>query len=448
MRESGAGMRTEWLNKDFYGILGVDPTSSAEQIKRAYRTRQRATHPDLHADDPTAEALAKSLNEAHAVLSDPTSRKEYDRHLQEVARAVRGERGHHADPPPTAPRAGQSRGGQRPGSAARGSDFYCTAPTPKTVLAHGGVVDLEIAYCQPCKGSGQLMHEGRVIDCSTCGRTGFTEQSPGISVAVPPGLSKESVITYPGMGAKSREGGQSGDLVVLYVAVPDPSTSPTSSNPDPGEGVAAPPQRRVRLVAVALGLIGVLALAAWVWRVAGAPEGGSGLSGAPATPSATPSAPAITFIDPATTPPAATVYTRYANARFGFAVDILPGWTAGPEADSGDGIVHYSPDGLGVLTVYGANNLDGESLEARSDAFQQGIVDDGGRVTFTAQSGDHFTVSGYDADGDIFYTREWVGPGSSNTLTWTYPAAQKEQYDDLVNHVVESFTPGDLESVH
>ena len=147
-------MRAEWLNKDFYGILGVDPASSSEQIKRAYRTRQRSTHPDLHADDPTAEPLTKSLNEANAVLSDPASRKEYDQHLREVAQAVRGDPNQSADPPPP-PQPGQDQDAPPwPDHAERGSDFRWTAQTPGTGVALGGLWSLGSATARTAMDAG------------------------------------------------------------------------------------------------------------------------------------------------------------------------------------------------------------------------------------------------------------------------------------------------------
>ena len=65
--------------KDYYKILGVDKTASAEAVKRAFRKLARKYHPDLNPGDKTAEARFKELNEAHEVLSDPEKRKQYDR---------------------------------------------------------------------------------------------------------------------------------------------------------------------------------------------------------------------------------------------------------------------------------------------------------------------------------------------------------------------------------
>ncbi|MBC2644468.1 MULTISPECIES: molecular chaperone DnaJ [unclassified Rhodococcus (in: high G+C Gram-positive bacteria)] len=72
----------EWIERDFYADLGVPSTASAEQIKRAYRTLARRLHPDANPDDGAAGERFKAVSEAHAVLSDPATRAEYDRTRQ------------------------------------------------------------------------------------------------------------------------------------------------------------------------------------------------------------------------------------------------------------------------------------------------------------------------------------------------------------------------------
>ena len=64
--------------KDYYAILGVSKTATADDIKRAYRKLARKYHPDLNPGDTAAEARFKDLNEAHEVLSDPQKRQQYD----------------------------------------------------------------------------------------------------------------------------------------------------------------------------------------------------------------------------------------------------------------------------------------------------------------------------------------------------------------------------------
>lgn len=68
----------DWLEKDFYAILGVDKDASDAEIKKAYRKLARKYHPDANPDDATAEQRFKEITEANTVLSDPTQRQEYD----------------------------------------------------------------------------------------------------------------------------------------------------------------------------------------------------------------------------------------------------------------------------------------------------------------------------------------------------------------------------------
>jgi DnaJ-class molecular chaperone len=63
---------------DYYQILGLDEDAPAEAIKRAYRARARACHPDRHPDDAAAAERFKGVTEAYEVLSDPALRQQYD----------------------------------------------------------------------------------------------------------------------------------------------------------------------------------------------------------------------------------------------------------------------------------------------------------------------------------------------------------------------------------
>src|SRR5690625_2133632 len=70
--------RSDWLEKDFYNILGVPQDADAATIKKTYHKLARKLHPDTNAGDTQAEQKFKEIGEAYAVLSDPEQRKEYD----------------------------------------------------------------------------------------------------------------------------------------------------------------------------------------------------------------------------------------------------------------------------------------------------------------------------------------------------------------------------------
>src|SRR3954469_19077698 len=64
--------------RDYYDVLGVSRTASADEIKRAHRKLARKFHPDMNKNNAAATEQFKEVQEAYDVLSDPTKRKNYD----------------------------------------------------------------------------------------------------------------------------------------------------------------------------------------------------------------------------------------------------------------------------------------------------------------------------------------------------------------------------------
>ena len=63
----------EWLDTDYYEVLGVAPDATSKQIKSAYRKLARTAHPDANPDDPTADQRFSDIAKAYEVLSEPSN---------------------------------------------------------------------------------------------------------------------------------------------------------------------------------------------------------------------------------------------------------------------------------------------------------------------------------------------------------------------------------------
>src|SRR5690606_14986936 len=68
----------DFIEKDYYKVLGVPKDATEAEIKKAYRKLARENHPDANRDDRAAEERFKDASEAYDVLGDPKRRKEYD----------------------------------------------------------------------------------------------------------------------------------------------------------------------------------------------------------------------------------------------------------------------------------------------------------------------------------------------------------------------------------
>jgi len=204
----------DWLEKDFYKILGVDKSVSDAELKKVYRKLARTHHPDSNPDDPQAEAKFKEISEAYSVLSDPAERQEYDQIRTMAAGGPRftsggGGAGGFDDI------FGGMFGGQRPGG-------YTGGPS-------GGFGDLFQGlfgepgggYSQPVKG--QDLNARITLDLATAveGTTVSVEASSGkkIQAKIPAGVKDGQKVRLRGKGQPSPNGGKPGD-VIITVGVP------------------------------------------------------------------------------------------------------------------------------------------------------------------------------------------------------------------------------------
>jgi serine/threonine-protein kinase len=125
----------------------------------------------------------------------------------------------------------------------------------------------------------------------------------------------------------------------------------------------------------------------------------------------------------------------YVNPRFGVAALTPKGWRAGPEPENGDGRMFTSPDGAASLAIYGSyrNSPVGEDMARLAQA------GDGETVTYQKRGKKFVVVSGL-RDGKVFYRKSLLscGDGVWNSMTLTYPAVQKAQYDALTARIAAS----------
>ena len=137
-------------------------------------------------------------------------------------------------------------------------------------------------------------------------------------------------------------------------------------------------------------------------------------------------------------------YNEYANPRYGFTALWPSSLRAQPPPEDGDGQAWTSPDGQVLLTAYGTNNVLNYSPE-QDEAADARLLS----VVYVNISGDIVTVSGYTNNGrTIVYQRDVVGPGSIDTLYWSYPANQKAQLDAAVTQTALAFQPGNVTTAH
>ena len=262
--------------RDYYEVLGISKGASDEEIKKAYKKMAKKYHPDLHPNDPEAEAKFKEVNEAASVLTDPDKRARYDQfgHAGVDNNGMGGGYsgggfgdfggfGGFGDIFDTIFGGGGSMSNQR-NRPRRGADIETTITvtfeeaafgTEKEVKIHrmedctvchgtGAAAGTSPKICPQCGGSGQVRTvqntpfgqvqnvrpcpqcggEGTVIEqpCSACGGKGKTRKTRTIKVNVPKGMENGSTLRMNGEGEDGYKGGGKGDLFVHVQVKPHP----------------------------------------------------------------------------------------------------------------------------------------------------------------------------------------------------------------------------------
>lgn len=225
--------------RDYYQVLGISRTASADDIKKAYRRLARQYHPDMHsgAKKTEMEKKFKELNEAHEVLSDADKRKKYDQYGAQWEQAEAYERARRAAEAQGGGQThsfggegfsdifeslfgGRGKGGRTRGFASQGDDLETDAElTLREVLS--GVtkrVNLqEPTPCLTCHGSGAVRNR----PCPACLGTGSLMEFKTLEVKIPAGVQDGTRVRVAGKGQPGMNGGKRGDLYLHVTIAPD-----------------------------------------------------------------------------------------------------------------------------------------------------------------------------------------------------------------------------------
>ncbi len=254
--------------KDYYEVLGVSKSASQDEIKSAFRKLAKKYHPDV-SKEPDAEAKFKEVQEAYAVLSDETKRKQYD---QFGHAAFQGGAGASGGGFGGFDFSGFSyddifdnifggfggfggssrRGGNR---ATKGNDSLVkmTLTFEEAVYGTKKEIELEVTEtcdechgkggfdettCEHCHGSGTITSEQHTIfgsflskttcphcggkgksykrKCSECNGTGKIRVEKELEIKVPAGVDTGNRLRLSGKGSAGANGGPNGDLYIEF----------------------------------------------------------------------------------------------------------------------------------------------------------------------------------------------------------------------------------------
>ena len=266
-------VQTEWLEKDYYKVLGVSETASDKEIQRAYRKLARQYHPDANPNDAQAEERFKEISAAYDVIGDAEKRKEYDE-LRRLGASGNGFGGGFGGVRFTTDASGfdlgdlfgdvfgtRTRTTRTRNGAMRGRDLEAAlhldledAVFGLTTEVHvtsevvcgtcngsGAKLGTQPVTCSSCEGRGQVSEtqgffaisqtcrrcggRGQVVEhpCGDCGGTGVQRKPRQVRVRIPAGVDDGQIVRLPRRGEPGRNGGPPGDLFVVVRVAPHPT---------------------------------------------------------------------------------------------------------------------------------------------------------------------------------------------------------------------------------
>ncbi|ADY52288.1 chaperone protein DnaJ [Pseudopedobacter saltans DSM 12145] len=274
--------------RDYYDVLGVSKSASADEIKKAYRKLAIKYHPDKNPDDKAAEEKFKEAAEAYEVLSNPEKRQRYDQfgHAGAQGGFGGGYGGGGMNMEDIFSQFGDIFGGGSPFDSffgggggrsggrrtQRGSNLRIKVKLTLEEIAHGVEKKIKVnkqVVCDTCHGSG-AKDKNSVQTCKTCGGTGSVRRVTNtilgqmqttstcptcngegttitskctschgdgivrgeetISINIPAGVSEGMQLSMSGKGNAAPRGGIPGDLIILIEEIPHETLKREGSN--------------------------------------------------------------------------------------------------------------------------------------------------------------------------------------------------------------------------
>lgn len=193
----------DWLDKDYYKVLGVEKSASQKEITKAYRNLARKYHPDTNAGDAKAEERFKQISAAYDVVGDEKTRKKYDDFRRLGGGASGGFGGGFPGGARDAGDLGDLSdllGGLFGGASSSRGGFGGFGPMPGADLQARLTLSFEDAV--------------RGVTKSVRINSDALDRPMEVNVRIPPGVNDGQRIRVAGKGARSRDGGDAGDLLV------------------------------------------------------------------------------------------------------------------------------------------------------------------------------------------------------------------------------------------
>lgn len=257
------------MNKrDYYEVLGVSKSATEAEIKSAFRKLAKQYHPDI-CKEANAEEKFKEIQEAYAVLSDETKRKQYDQYGHAAFQGGTGGAGFDFSDFDFSDIFGDifgggfgfNFGGRTSSRASKGRDSVLRVNLDFEEAVHGckKTINLDTLVkceecsglggsgeevCKTCHGNGTVTTEQKTLfgsfmsrttcptckgkgktfkaTCSKCRGTGKVKANKDIEVTIPAGVNTGNQLRLAGKGEAGSNGGASGDLYLEFVVKEHP----------------------------------------------------------------------------------------------------------------------------------------------------------------------------------------------------------------------------------